>query len=91
MLFNEFISQLKKIDSVELPSSSSHNKMAPTNRDELLKKSNLENKVPREAAVMMLFYPVKNQTNLVFAAFFIYSNRRNIEHGCQRSAALGLQ
>ena len=65
MLFNEFINKIKKIDSVELPSSSSHHKMAPTNRDELLKKSNLENKVPREAAVMMLFYPVKNQTNLV--------------------------
>jgi len=65
MLFNEFINQIKKIDSVELPSNSSHQKMAPTNRDELIKKNNLLNKEPREAAVMMLFYPVENQTNLV--------------------------
>lgn len=65
MLFNDFLHFTPKILNVGLPATIAHAKMAPANRRDLLKISNPEISNPKNAAVMMLFYPKNNQTHLV--------------------------
>ena len=65
MDFQEFLKHLPKLIDADLPAFESHLKMAPLERLESLKNSNISDKNPRNAAVMMLFYPKNNNTHLV--------------------------
>lgn len=64
MLFQNFIKYLPKIEKENLLAEEAHAKMAPLERISFLKESTYTNKKPKEAAVLMLFYPKKKQTNL---------------------------
>lgn len=64
MRFDEFIKYAPKVLNVELPATNAHVKMVPPNREELLKNIDFTKITPKNAAVMMLFYPKKAQTHL---------------------------
>lgn len=64
MLFQDFIKYVPKIEKEKLLAADAHAKMAPLERISFLKEMNYENKNPREAAVLMLFYPKKGVTHL---------------------------
>ncbi|MEW7278380.1 CoA pyrophosphatase [Aquimarina sp. 2201CG1-2-11] len=57
---------------MSVPGESSHYIMAPEVRKMQLDRLNLEEKKPRNAAVMMLFYPVKSSTHFVLILRPIY-------------------
>ena len=64
MDFNHFIERIPKIAQEKLLGEQSHLKMCPPERADLMKGINLETIKPREAAVMMLFYPKNNKTHI---------------------------
>jgi 8-oxo-dGTP pyrophosphatase MutT (NUDIX family) len=64
MHFEEFLKYTPKIQNVELPATLSHAKMAPANRLDLIKAVDFSKVTPKQAAVMMLFYPKASQTHL---------------------------
>ncbi len=64
MDFNHFIESIPKIAQEKLLGEFSHLKMCPPEREDLMKNINLETIKPREAAIMMLFYPKNNKTHL---------------------------
>lgn len=55
--FKEFLNQLSKLKNLPLPGLESQLKMAAVERLEEMQAVALENKLPREASVMMLIYP----------------------------------
>jgi 8-oxo-dGTP pyrophosphatase MutT (NUDIX family) len=65
MDFQEFLKYVPKLVEVTLPAKEAHFKMVPFERIESLKKQSLESLNPKNAAVMMLFYPKKGRTHLV--------------------------
>ncbi|HJS00201.1 MAG TPA: CoA pyrophosphatase [Flavobacterium sp.] len=65
MDFQYFLKHIPQLIQAELPAALSHQKMAPSERMQLLENMNIEKKDPRKAAVMMLFYPKNGQTHLV--------------------------
>lgn len=65
MNFNLFFDVVTNVLNVELPSTSSHLKMAPSERIKLIKDFNYDINSVRKAAVMMLFYPKNDITHLV--------------------------
>jgi 8-oxo-dGTP pyrophosphatase MutT (NUDIX family) len=65
MNFNVFFNAISSISQVDLPSVSSHLKMAPLERIKSLKEMDDFSVSARKAAVMMLFYPKKDRVNLV--------------------------
>jgi len=65
MDFQYFLNFIPDLVQTQLPAASSHEKMMPFERKELLKKINLKERNPKEAAVLMLFYPKNSQTHLV--------------------------
>lgn len=65
MDFQEFLQYVPKLIDARLPAFEAHIKMAPLERLESLKNSNIEGKKPRIAAVMMLFYPKNEITHLI--------------------------
>lgn len=64
MNFQEFLQYVPKLIEAKLPAFDAHIKMAPLERLDSLKNINIEDKKPRTAAVMMLFYPKKEITHL---------------------------
>ncbi|KIX22291.1 NUDIX hydrolase [Flavobacterium sp. 316] len=64
MLFQNFIKYVPKIEKEKLLSTEAHLKMAPLERISFLKEMDYLEKEPREAAVLMLFYPKNAQTHL---------------------------
>ncbi len=64
MLFQDFIKYVPKIEKEKLLAADAHAKMAPLERISFLKEMNYENRNPREAAVLMLFYPKNGVTHL---------------------------
>lgn len=64
MQFQEFIKYIPKIEKEKLLAEDAHAKMAPLERISFLKEMNYLDKNPREAAVLMLFYPKNNETHL---------------------------
>ncbi|WP_405383271.1 NUDIX hydrolase [Maribacter sp. LLG6340-A2] len=62
MDFNLFEHQVSKIKDLPLPGEASQYKMAPQSRVEDLKRLNIAQKKPRQAAVMALFYPSEVRT-----------------------------
>lgn len=65
MNFNVFFNAISSISEVDLPSVSSHLKMAPLERMESIEKGYDYSTSARKAAVMMLFYPKNDRVNLV--------------------------
>ena len=65
MNFNHFFTAIQNITDVDLPSISSHIKMAPLERVKMIEKGPKPNTEARKAAVMMLFYPKNEETHLV--------------------------
>ena len=61
----EFLEYVPKLIEVSLPAQEAHFKMAPLERIVYLKKTNIEAKNPKIAAVMMLLYPKDGITHLV--------------------------
>ncbi|MBQ4804249.1 CoA pyrophosphatase [Aquimarina sp. MMG015] len=64
MTFETFKKLIPKIQKMSVPGESSHFIMAPEIRKQELYKIKIEEKNPRDAAVMMLFYPKGNITHL---------------------------
>jgi 8-oxo-dGTP pyrophosphatase MutT (NUDIX family) len=65
MDFQEFLRYVPKLIDAKLPAIDAHIKMAPLERLESLMNSNSDDKIPRIAAVLMLFYPKNQRTHLV--------------------------
>ena len=65
MDFQDFLEYVPKLIEVELPASEAHYKMAPLARIRELNATEIEKKNPKNAAVMMLFYPKNGRTHLV--------------------------
>lgn len=64
MDFQSFLEYVPYLAEAKLPAMAAHIKMAPLERVESLK-TNVENKNPKKAAVMMLLYPKNGITHLV--------------------------
>lgn len=64
MQFQDFIKYIPKIEKEMLLAEDAHAKMAPLERISFLKEMNYLDKNPRQAAVLMLFYPKNNETHL---------------------------
>ncbi|BCY29606.1 NUDIX hydrolase [Flavobacterium okayamense] len=64
MQFQDFIKYIPKIEKEKLLAEDAHAKMAPLERISFLKEENYIDKNPREAAVLMLFYPKDKETHL---------------------------
>ncbi|MGY3793657.1 NUDIX hydrolase [Aquimarina sp. 433] len=64
MTFETFKSLIPKIQKMSVPGESSHFIMAPEIRKQELYKIKIEERNPRNAAVLMLFYPKEHQTYL---------------------------
>lgn len=64
MQFQDFIKYIPKIEKEKLLAEDAHAKMAPLERISFLKEMNYLDKNPREAAVLMLFYPKNRETHL---------------------------
>jgi 8-oxo-dGTP pyrophosphatase MutT (NUDIX family) len=66
MDFDKFLQSLSKIKNIELPAESSHLKMVPPFRQELLKSQSEAIKKAKHAGVLALFYPdLNNKTKFV--------------------------
>ncbi|MDT0540866.1 CoA pyrophosphatase [Croceitalea sp. P059] len=66
MNFDDFCKQLIKIKKLPLPGHESHYKMEPAVRRKWREKERFEDRKPKEAAVMALFYPnSSNETQLL--------------------------
>jgi len=65
MNFNLFFNAVTNVLNVELPSISSHVKMAPLERVKMMEENSYDLSSVRKAAVMMLFYPKNEVTHLV--------------------------
>lgn len=65
MNFNLFFNVITNVLNVELPSISSHIKMAPLERVKMMEENSYDLSSVRKAAVMMLFYPKNAVTHLV--------------------------
>ena len=64
MQFQDFIKYIPKIEKEKLLAADAHAKMAPLERISFLKEENYADKNPRQAAVLMLFYPKNGETHL---------------------------
>lgn len=65
MNFNLFFNSISNVVNVELPSTTSHIKMAPSERVKMMEDNNYDLSSVRRAAVMMLFYPKNEITHLI--------------------------
>jgi 8-oxo-dGTP pyrophosphatase MutT (NUDIX family) len=65
MNFDLFFNAVTNVLNVELPSISSHVKMAPLERVKMMEENSYDVSSVRKAAVMMLFYPKNEVTHLV--------------------------
>jgi len=65
MTFINFFDATSAISEVELPSITSHIKMAPLERVKSLQEPIYSSLTAKKAAVMMLFYPKESETHLV--------------------------
>lgn len=65
MDFSDFLKLIPKIETAFLPGEQAHAKMSPPERREIMKTIDIKAKNPKEAAVMMLFYPRNEKTNLI--------------------------
>jgi len=61
MRFEKFLKLVSKIENIPLPAETSHLKMLPPFRDALIKKQEKVLSKAKQAGVLVLFYPDKNQ------------------------------
>ncbi|WP_396603310.1 NUDIX hydrolase [Algibacter sp. R77976] len=61
MKFENFLKSVSKIENIQLPAETSHFKMVPPFRQELLKKQEKAIKHAKQAGVLALFYPDEYQ------------------------------
>lgn len=64
MELTSFLKHVPKIANELLPAANAHAKMVPPERIEYLQTQNLQNVIPKKAAVLMLLYPKNNITHL---------------------------
>jgi len=79
MNFTDFLSHIPKIEQASLSGEAAHSLMMPPERGEIMKSLDLATINPRKAAVMMLFYPRNEKTNIVL----ILRNSYNGVHSSQ--------
>jgi 8-oxo-dGTP pyrophosphatase MutT (NUDIX family) len=65
MDFQDFLRIVPHLSTVNLPGEAAHNVMVPQQRLEIIKKINFDKIIPKNAGVMMLFYPKGGITHLV--------------------------
>lgn len=65
MIFTDFLKSVPKIAKENLIGEEAHQKMSPPERLVFVLENDISKLNPRKAAVLMLFYPKKNQTHLV--------------------------
>lgn len=65
MIFTEFLKYIPKIAKENLIGEEAHEKMSPPERINFVKENDITILQPRNAAVMMLFYPKNEETHLV--------------------------
>lgn len=65
MDFQDFLQIVPYLDAVNLPGEEAHNIMVPQERLRVTKSLNFDEIKPRNAGVMMLFYPKSEETHLV--------------------------
>ncbi len=65
MKFDDFLLKVPKIKDYVLDPKRSHTKMEPHERAEFMKTFETKNLTPKNAAVMMLFYPKNSNTHFV--------------------------
>ena len=78
MHFDLFLTKIHQIAQITLGGKSSHQKMAPLERLELIDSIDFSTINPKKAAVLMLFYPKNNQTHLALIirnSFGIHSSQ----------------
>src|SRR6478752_4442713 len=65
MDFQDFLQIVPYLEDVNLPGEAAHNIMVPEERLRMMKSINFDEVKPRNAGVMMLFYPKAKKTHLV--------------------------
>lgn len=65
MDFQDFLQIVPYLDTVDLPGEEAHNIMVPQERRRIMESLNFEEIKPKNAGVMMLFYPKGSKTHLV--------------------------
>jgi 8-oxo-dGTP pyrophosphatase MutT (NUDIX family) len=65
MDFQDFLQIVPYLDAVNLPGEDAHNIMIPQERLRITKSLNFDEIKPKNAGVMMLFYPKEGKTHLV--------------------------
>lgn len=65
MDFQSFLEFIEPLKTIALPGESAHELMMPPERRGLMQKIDWQQVKPRQAAVMMLFYPKRDMTHLV--------------------------
>jgi 8-oxo-dGTP pyrophosphatase MutT (NUDIX family) len=65
MDFSDFLDLIPLIKNEILPGEQAHQKMSPPERTGIMKNIDLQAKDPKQAAVMMLFYPRNEKTQLI--------------------------
>lgn len=78
MDFQYFLQIVPYLEGVSLPGEEAHNVMVPKERLEIIQKINFNEIHPKNAGVMMLFYPKEGKTHLVLIV-------RNSYHGVHSS------
>ncbi len=81
MKFEDFLKYVPKIAKENLPGVESHIKMEPPERQKLVEQTDFSIVVPKKSAVMMLFYPKNNQTNLVLIIRNTYTGVHSAQIG----------
>ena len=79
MDFQDFLYRIPKLERELLPAEDAHMLMMPPERAEIMKSIDLSTVTPRKAAIMMLFYPRNEKTNIVL----ILRNSYNGVHSSQ--------
>ena len=65
MDFQEFLNCIPKLEREKLPGETAHAIMTPPERADIMKTLDITKVNPRKAAVMMLFYPRNQKTNII--------------------------
>ncbi|MFV0540617.1 MAG: NUDIX hydrolase [Aestuariibaculum sp.] len=82
MNFNDFLKTVPKIKNITLPAETSHFKMVPPFRQEELKQYTQAKKTAKEAAVLALFYPDKeNRTRFILILRKTYNGVHSAQIG----------
>lgn len=65
MLFQTFLNYVPKVINIGLPTAKAHQKMVPLDRADIMVNCDFKKIIPKNAAVLLLVYPKRNQAHLV--------------------------